>query len=139
MKVGRPEKFIDWSQVQKLCGIQCTEDEISQFTGVSVDVLHRACKRVHGMNFADFFKQNRGQGKVSLRRYQWQAAQKGNPTMLIWLGKQFLQQSDKNTHEISGPGGKPIEVKNKTTELTDEQLDAEIQKRMKKALPENNA
>ena len=26
---------------------------------------------------------------------QWQAAENGNPTMLIWLGKQMLDQKDK--------------------------------------------
>lgn len=32
--------------------------------------------------------------KKSLRRWQLEAAEKGNPTMLIWLGKQVLKQSD---------------------------------------------
>lgn len=33
-------------------------------------------------------------GKATLRRWQWKAAQNGNVTMLIWLGKQLLKQSD---------------------------------------------
>jgi DNA-binding response OmpR family regulator len=33
--------------------------------------------------------------KVSLRRQQIEAAKKRNPTMLIWLGKQLLEQRDK--------------------------------------------
>ena len=30
----------------------------------------------------------------------------GNPTMLVWLGGQFLGQSDKN--EATGPEGAPL-------------------------------
>jgi hypothetical protein len=33
-------------------------------------------------------------GKASLRRMQFKAAEDGNVTMLIWLGKQFLGQKD---------------------------------------------
>ena len=38
------------------------------------------------------FKSQRSPG---LRRQQIEAAKKGNATMLIWLGKQLLEQSDK--------------------------------------------
>lgn len=33
---------------------------------------------------------------MSLRRKQYEMAAGGNPTMLIWLGKQYLNQTDKN-------------------------------------------
>lgn len=39
--------------------------------------------------------------KSSLRRKQIQVAMSGNTTMLIWLGKQILRQSDK--HQVRGP------------------------------------
>ena len=38
--------------------------------------------------------EKRDLGKVSLRRQQWKAAEKGNITMQIWLGKQLLKQSE---------------------------------------------
>ena len=31
---------------------------------------------------------------MGLRRKQWETAAKGNATMLIWLGKQWVNQSD---------------------------------------------
>jgi hypothetical protein len=37
---------------------------------------------------------------------QFKKAQEGNVPMLIWLGKQYLGQSEK--HELSGPAGGPI-------------------------------
>lgn len=123
--MARPRKPVDWESVEKLCSLQCTEEEIAQFLAISVDTLCRACKRDHEQSFAEYFAQKKGLGKVSLRRAQWQAAQKGNPTMLIWLGKQYLDQRDKSSHELSGPNGKPIETK-AYGDLTDEQLDARI-------------
>jgi hypothetical protein len=36
--------------------------------------------------------------KMSLRRAQLQLALNGNPTMLIWLGKQLLGQQDAPTN-----------------------------------------
>ena len=34
-------------------------------------------------------------GKASLRRKQYEVAMGGNCTMLVWLGKQYLGQTDK--------------------------------------------
>jgi hypothetical protein len=124
--MARPRIEINWDDVDKLCGLQCTEEEVAQFLGVSVDTLARACKREYRMSFAEYFSQKRGLGRVSLRRAQWQAAQKGNPTMLIWLGKQYLEQKDKASHEHSGPNGRPIETRD-LSELPDEQLKERIE------------
>ena len=41
-----------------------------------------------------FFSKKENYGKASLRRKQWNLAEK-NATMGIWLGKQYLEQSDK--------------------------------------------
>lgn len=123
--MARPQKEINWSDVDKLCGLQATEEEIAQFLECSVDTLARACQRVHDMSFAEYFAQKRGLGKVSLRRAQWQAAQKGNPALLIWLGKQYLAQKDKALHEHSGPDGAPIQTKN-MSDLSDDQIEARI-------------
>jgi hypothetical protein len=46
------------------------------------------------MLLADYLEQKRLPGKVSLRRAQFSAALAGNKTMLVWLGKQWLDQRD---------------------------------------------
>ena len=45
------------------------------------------------MKFAEIYGQKREAGKISLRRSQFQMAQT-NPTMAIFLGKQYLGQTD---------------------------------------------
>ena len=47
-------------------------------------------------------------GKATLRRMQWKGAQAGNPTMLIWLGKQLLGQKDRS--ELTGAEDGPLRV-----------------------------
>ena len=59
------------------------------------DTLNENLKRDGKGGFSDYYAQKGAVGKVSLRRKQYQkAVEEGNPTMLIWLGKQWLGQSD---------------------------------------------
>ena len=44
---------------------------------------------------------------MSLRRLQWKSATGGNIVMQIFLGKQYLGQSDRQAFEHSGAEGKP--------------------------------
>ena len=63
---------------------------------MTMDTLDRRAQEAHGKTFAQYVseKQN-GWGKIRLRQLQWKAAESGNVSMLIWLGKQYLGQSDK--------------------------------------------
>ncbi len=94
-KGGRPRKEIDQPHFERLCEIQATLEEIAHVLNVSEDTIERWCKRTYELGFADTYKKFSATGKTSLRRYQFEAAKKGNPTMLIWLGKQYLEQTDK--------------------------------------------
>ena len=87
---------MDVKLFESLCSIQCTKDEICAVLDIDEKTLTRLCKKHYSKSFSDVFKQKRKLGKSSLRRSQWKVAQDGNPTMLVWLGKQYLGQSDKN-------------------------------------------
>ncbi|MGK2857550.1 MAG: hypothetical protein ACSLFQ_10120 [Thermoanaerobaculia bacterium] len=84
---GRPPIKIDAEFVERVAALFCTMQEIAETVGCSVATLER--------RFAGSIKKGREKGKANLRRHQFLAAQKGNPTMLIWLGKQHLGQTDK--------------------------------------------
>jgi len=96
---GRPKIEIDWREFEKLCALQCTQEEIAGWFDCSVDTIDRRVKEVHGVNFAEYFAKKRGKGKISLRRWQMQCAEKGNAAMLIFLGKNYLGQKD--SHEVN--------------------------------------
>lgn len=94
---GRPRKEIDKKDFESLCLIQCTLDEITAFFdnklgGCSKDTIERWCKREYKCDFADISVKKRNLGKISLRRKQWEVAQKGNVRMLIHLGENVLGQ-----------------------------------------------
>lgn len=94
-RTGRPKKEINQDQFEKLCAICCTQKEIADFFDCSIDTINRWCKRTYKLTFADTYEKKSVNGKISLRRWQFKAAEAGNVTMLIFLGKQYLGQSDK--------------------------------------------
>jgi|TARA_X000000950_G_scaffold198320_1_gene238864 hypothetical protein len=85
-KGGRPKVKVDTKIIENMASIHCTNKEIAEVLSISVDTLQR--------NFPDILQKGRANGKAKLRRLQWQKAEEGNPTMLIWLGKQMLDQKE---------------------------------------------
>lgn len=77
--------------------IGATREEAAASLGVSRVALWAFLDR--NPDIAEQFEAGRDMGKVTLRRLQWRAAQKLNPTMLIWLGKQLLKQLDQPPKE----------------------------------------
>lgn len=92
---GRPKKIIDKDAFEKLCSLQCTQEEICGVLGVSDKTLESWCKKEYKANFSEVFREKRQIGRMSLRRSQFKLAEK-NATMAIWLGKQYLDQRDKD-------------------------------------------
>ncbi len=94
LKGGAPKKEVDWVRAAEMCSYQCTQAEIAADQGVSIDTLVRRCKEDHGCGFSAYFKEKRLAGFVSLRHKQYLMALAGDKTMLVWLGKQWLDQRD---------------------------------------------
>lgn len=93
--MARPRKKIDQEQFEKLCGLQCTIEEFCCYFQCDDNTINAWCKRTYKKSFSEIFKIKRGSGKISLRRKQFEAAMAGNPTMLIWLGRNYLGQTDR--------------------------------------------
>jgi hypothetical protein len=95
-KTKGPQTEKEWEDFDKLCEIQCTKDELASWFNCSTDTIVRRVEQTFEVKFAEYYAEKKSRGKISLRRAQWQKAvdQKSVP-MLIWLGKQFLAQSDK--------------------------------------------
>lgn len=102
--MARPRIEIDKENFEKLCGLQCTEKEICSFFGITDKTLTSWCNRTYNMSFSEVFEEKRGTGKISLRRAQFELAKK-NAAMAIFLGKQYLGQTDKPLVEINTSEG----------------------------------
>ena len=88
-----PEKEINLDQVLYWTELQATAEEIAGAFRVSIDTLDRRLREAFGMGFAELRKRCNGLHKLSLRRYQFQQAER-NATMAIWLGKIWLGQRE---------------------------------------------
>ena len=104
---GRPlyPPVIDWKSIEAMCQIQCTQEEIASVVGCDLDTLQNRCKKENDISFSEFHKLKREGGKASLRRTQWHMA-KTNPSLAIFLGKNYLKQTDRQ--EISGDPDAPL-------------------------------
>jgi hypothetical protein len=92
--MARPVKEFNKEQFESLCNLQCTLDEIAGFFKCDTNTIDAWCKRTYGEGFSTTYKKHSQNGKISLRRYQLRLAER-NATMAIWLGKQWLGQTDK--------------------------------------------
>lgn len=86
LPVGRDKKVVPPNEVYKLAAIGCKDREIADWFGIAEDTLR--------YNFKDQLFLGRENLKHDLRRAQIKVALGGNVTMLIWLGKNLLGQSD---------------------------------------------
>ncbi len=93
---------IDWNRVEKLLMAGCSGVEIASYLGIHHDTLYDACQREKDVAFSVFSVGFRQKGDSLLREAQYNVAL-GDETrdiapdksMLIWLGKNRLEQSDK--------------------------------------------
>ena len=118
---GRKPVQIDLVELEKLCALQCTDEEIAHFMGVSTRTIESRRKQPQ---FAEVMKRGRAKGRISVRRAQMKLLEAGNSRMGIWLGKQLLGQRDVVTSELTGAGGGPIAValEPDLSQLNDEEL-----------------
>ncbi len=94
--MARPKIIIDWNKVDKYLQAQCNGTGIAGLLGIAPITLYRACEETYKVNFEVYSAQKKGEGKELLRGKQFQTAMEGSIPMQIWLGKQYLEQKDKN-------------------------------------------
>ena len=123
--VGRPRKVLTEELKKSIIlglSLGCTVAEVSASTDVSVSVLYA--------NFRKVIKTGNDSFKCNLKKAQAKRAFGGSDTMLIWLGKQYLNQKDKHETavELTGKDGGPVKSENKTI-MTTQEIEDELKKR----------
>lgn len=77
----------DLALVERLGSLMCDESEVCAVTGLTKAQLNAA--------FQPVYYRGRERAKGRLRLMQWDAAAQGSERMLQWLGKQYLQQTER--------------------------------------------
>ena len=103
---GRRTAKIDIVELEKLCSLQCTDEELASFFEVSVRTIENRRK---DPKFAAVMNRGKAKGRISVRRAQMKLLEAGNGTMGVWLGKQLLGQRDIYPIELIGPNGQPLQ------------------------------
>ena len=83
----------DYKQLTGLAQMQCTFEEIANFFNCSVKTVQR--RYDDDEQFADIIEKGRATGKYYVRKKQFEIMNSGNKQLAIWLGKQYLNQKDK--------------------------------------------
>jgi hypothetical protein len=119
--LARPEAKIDLAELEKLCGMQCTDEEIAAFFGVSTRTIERRRKV---KRFSDVMENAKAKGRVSVRRSLFKQAGNGNIAAAIFLAKNLLGYRDVVNTEHTGLAGGPIQIaaKPNLSQLSDEEL-----------------
>lgn len=105
-RAGRKPVKIDLGELEKLCGLQCNDEEIAAWFGVSARTIEQRRKQPQ---FAEVMRRGKAKGRISVRRAQMKLLEAGNGLMGVWLGKQLLGQRDVTPIELSGPNGQPAQ------------------------------
>jgi len=92
---GRKKLEIDLEQAEKLGSLMATLSECAAWFGLHKGTLSKR------PDFMSAWETGKEKGKLSLRRTQFKLAEK-SAAMSIWLGKQYLDQVDKQELEHSG-------------------------------------
>lgn len=90
--MGRRKKEVDEAILAELIVQGATDREIGDILGINhTTVTNR---------FSPIIKKKRAERRIALRKAQYDNAIAGNATLLIWLGKQELEQTDKIVHSV---------------------------------------
>ena len=85
---------IDSKEVEMLASFGCSTVEIAKFFGCDESTVRK--------KYPNELKSGREMMKIKLRQLQWKHASLGNTALLIFLGKQYLGQSEKQEVDFSG-------------------------------------
>jgi len=89
---------IDWQRVDKLLEAGCLGNEIAANFGMHQNTFYDRVLEKFKITFTEYSQEKRAKGESALREVQYDkaigASKKGDNTMLIWLGKQRLNQKE---------------------------------------------
>ncbi len=110
--MSRPEIPIDWKKVDELLVSGCPGTEVAAYFSMHPNTFYDRVVKKFDISFTEYLQQNRSKGDALLRAHQYAKAlgltEKGDNTLLIWLGKNRLSQRDKEEKSDIAPNDKHL-------------------------------
>jgi hypothetical protein len=97
--MARPEKPVDWKKVEHLLMAGCKGTEIAPHFDMNVETFYRKVEETYKVGFTEYSRIKKDQGDSLLRAKQFEKALEKDNTMLIWLGKQRLDQKEPDSRQ----------------------------------------
>ena len=108
---------IDWDISDRLMEAGCDGTEVAAHFGIHKETFYRRVKQDLGLDYTDYKQQKRHKGNALLRAKQYEKAVKGETSLLIWLGKNRLEQRDQPKDESNlAPKDELIKLQNELVE-----------------------
>ena len=98
---GRPEKPIDWKRVDELLEAGCHGTEICPHFDLTPERFYERVQQKYGVSFSIYSQGKKQKGDSCLRERQYLKALKGDNMMLIWLGKDRLNQQENKYNSLN--------------------------------------
>ena len=121
--MGRPRKEIDWTQLDSLVMLNasltfCAERQLLKWgeqpnfktIKAAMEIIERRIEENYRITFTEYKEQRKDPVRMKLLQKQIDIALNGNVTMLIWLGKQMMGQSDKIDQNLRGQIDSNVQV-----------------------------
>jgi hypothetical protein len=99
--MGAPEFKVDWKKVDAYLKAQCLGTDIADILGIHPNTLYRKCEEEFNINWSEYSRIKKTEGKALLRARMFDRAMSGDTTMSIFLAKNYLGLSDRQSIEIS--------------------------------------
>lgn len=146
-KAGGPKVHIDWKKVDDLLVAGCSGTRIAAAIGINRYTLYDRCVTDKGIPWDQYSQQMQAKGESILEAHQFAKAlgltDKGDNTLLIWLGKTRLKQRDVNVEAPLIPNDKKLEelienLKNYKAALAEKESAKAIEENPDASKPETN-
>lgn len=103
--MSRPEIKIDWKIADDLLTAGCLGTEVAAYFGMHPETFYDRVQKQYKIGFTEYMQQKRSHGDALIRAQQFAKSigitKKGDNMMLIWLGKNRLNQND-NDQKFDG-------------------------------------
>lgn len=121
MTAGRPEIPIDWDLVDEWLEADCSAASISRKLGIHRDTLTDRLEEKYKVKISEYSAFLKIKGDDSIKKAQFDKAlgktDKGDNTLLIWLGKIRLKQKEEEYIPLTVPNQNDITKDHKIMEL----------------------